>query len=182
MVRPLAARVSASVASIEDGFLHRGRLYPCEASAKLCVGSAMISTSETQWAAAHNGALLRGRRKSFGGDHRISVLARRDCHKCVRMRWKRDRGVTQWGAHRSRNGKLYRYYIDMDVLKRGAAPGPVTRSGISSLGSETGARHWIESANAEAARPRRRRSHCRSQGRQRSSRARRGRREPRCYR
>ena len=30
-------------------------------------------------------------------------------------------------SHTRRNGKLYRYYIDMDVLKRGAEPGPASR-------------------------------------------------------
>ncbi len=30
-------------------------------------------------------------------------------------------------SHTRRNGKLYRYYVDMDVLKRGAAPGPASR-------------------------------------------------------
>jgi hypothetical protein len=36
-------------------------------------------------------------------------------------------GTTMTPTHTRRNGKLYRYYIDMDVLKRGAAPGPVSR-------------------------------------------------------
>jgi site-specific DNA recombinase len=30
-------------------------------------------------------------------------------------------------SHTRRNGKLYRYYVDMDVLKRAAAPGPISR-------------------------------------------------------
>jgi site-specific DNA recombinase len=36
-------------------------------------------------------------------------------------------GTAMTPSHTRRNGKLYRYYIDMDVLKRGAAPGPVSR-------------------------------------------------------
>jgi hypothetical protein len=36
-------------------------------------------------------------------------------------------GAAMTPTHTRRNGKLYRYYIDMDVLKRGAAPGPVSR-------------------------------------------------------
>jgi site-specific DNA recombinase len=36
-------------------------------------------------------------------------------------------GAAMTPSHTRRNGKLYRYYIDMDVLKRGAAPGPVSR-------------------------------------------------------
>jgi site-specific DNA recombinase len=30
-------------------------------------------------------------------------------------------------SHTRRNGRLYRYYVAMDVLKRGAEPGPVNR-------------------------------------------------------
>jgi DNA invertase Pin-like site-specific DNA recombinase len=36
-------------------------------------------------------------------------------------------GTAMTPSHTRRNGKLYRYYISMDVLKRGAAPGPVSR-------------------------------------------------------
>jgi hypothetical protein len=36
-------------------------------------------------------------------------------------------GSAMTPSHTRRNGKLYRYYIDMDVLKRGAKPGPVSR-------------------------------------------------------
>jgi site-specific DNA recombinase len=36
-------------------------------------------------------------------------------------------GAAMTPTHTRRNGKLYRYYIDMDVLKRGGAPGPVSR-------------------------------------------------------
>jgi site-specific DNA recombinase len=36
-------------------------------------------------------------------------------------------GTAMTPSHTRRNGKLYRYYVDMDVLKRGAAPGPVSR-------------------------------------------------------
>jgi site-specific DNA recombinase len=36
-------------------------------------------------------------------------------------------GTAMTPTHTRRNGKLYRYYIDMDVLKRGAPPGPVSR-------------------------------------------------------
>jgi site-specific DNA recombinase len=36
-------------------------------------------------------------------------------------------GTAMTPSHTRRNGKLYRYYLDMDVLKRGAAPGPVSR-------------------------------------------------------
>src|SRR3981189_1388363 len=36
-------------------------------------------------------------------------------------------GTAMTPTHTRRNGKLYRYYLDMDVLKRGAAPGPVSR-------------------------------------------------------
>jgi site-specific DNA recombinase len=37
------------------------------------------------------------------------------------------RGTAMTPTHTRRNGKLYRYYIDMDVLKRGALPSPVSR-------------------------------------------------------
>jgi hypothetical protein len=30
-------------------------------------------------------------------------------------------------SHTRKNGKLYRYYVDMEVLKRGAEPGPASR-------------------------------------------------------
>jgi site-specific DNA recombinase len=36
-------------------------------------------------------------------------------------------GSAMTPSHSRRNGKLYRYYVDMDVLKRGVAPGPVSR-------------------------------------------------------
>ena len=36
-------------------------------------------------------------------------------------------GTAMTPTHTRRNGKLYRYYLDMDVLKRGAAPAPVSR-------------------------------------------------------
>jgi site-specific DNA recombinase len=36
-------------------------------------------------------------------------------------------GTAMTPSHTRRNGKLYRYYIDMDVLKRVAVPGPVSR-------------------------------------------------------
>jgi site-specific DNA recombinase len=36
-------------------------------------------------------------------------------------------GTAMTPSHTRRNGKLYRYYIDMDVLKRGAEPGSVSR-------------------------------------------------------
>jgi DNA invertase Pin-like site-specific DNA recombinase len=36
-------------------------------------------------------------------------------------------GTAMTPSHTRRHGKLYRYYVDMDVLKRGAAPGPVSR-------------------------------------------------------
>jgi hypothetical protein len=36
-------------------------------------------------------------------------------------------GSAMTPSHTRRNGKLYRYYIDMDVLKRGAEPGPRSR-------------------------------------------------------
>jgi site-specific DNA recombinase len=36
-------------------------------------------------------------------------------------------GTAMTPSHTRRNGKLYRYYVDMDMLKRGAAPGPVSR-------------------------------------------------------
>jgi DNA invertase Pin-like site-specific DNA recombinase len=36
-------------------------------------------------------------------------------------------GSAMTPSHTRRSGKLYRYYIDMDVLKRGAASGPVSR-------------------------------------------------------
>jgi site-specific DNA recombinase len=37
------------------------------------------------------------------------------------------RGTAMTPSHTRRNGKLYRYYVAMDVLKRGAEPGPVSR-------------------------------------------------------
>src|ERR1700730_3530672 len=36
-------------------------------------------------------------------------------------------GTAMTPSHTRRNGKLYRYYIDMDVLKRGAEPTPASR-------------------------------------------------------
>ncbi len=36
-------------------------------------------------------------------------------------------GAAMTPSHTRRNGKLYRYYVAMDVLKRGAEPGPVNR-------------------------------------------------------
>jgi site-specific DNA recombinase len=36
-------------------------------------------------------------------------------------------GTAMTPSHTRRNGKLYRYYVDMDVLKRGAEPGPAAR-------------------------------------------------------
>jgi DNA invertase Pin-like site-specific DNA recombinase len=36
-------------------------------------------------------------------------------------------GFAMTPSHTRRNGKLYRYYVAMDVLKRGAEPGPVSR-------------------------------------------------------
>src|SRR5262249_35305462 len=36
-------------------------------------------------------------------------------------------GTAMTPSHTRRNGKLYRYYIDMDVLKRAAPPGPISR-------------------------------------------------------
>jgi hypothetical protein len=36
-------------------------------------------------------------------------------------------GTAMAPSHTRRNGKLYRYYIAMDVLKRGMEPGPVSR-------------------------------------------------------
>jgi site-specific DNA recombinase len=36
-------------------------------------------------------------------------------------------GTAMTPSHTRRNGKLYRYYIEMDVLKRGVPPGPVSR-------------------------------------------------------
>jgi hypothetical protein len=36
-------------------------------------------------------------------------------------------GTAMTPSHTRRNGKLYRYYVDMDVLKRGAEPGPASR-------------------------------------------------------
>jgi site-specific DNA recombinase len=36
-------------------------------------------------------------------------------------------GAAMTPSHTRRNGKLYRYYVAMDVLKRGAQPGPVSR-------------------------------------------------------
>jgi site-specific DNA recombinase len=36
-------------------------------------------------------------------------------------------GSAMTPSHTRRNGKLYRYYVDMDVLKRGAEPGPASR-------------------------------------------------------
>jgi site-specific DNA recombinase len=36
-------------------------------------------------------------------------------------------GTAMTPSHTRRNGKLYRYYVDMDVLKRGTEPGPVSR-------------------------------------------------------
>jgi site-specific DNA recombinase len=36
-------------------------------------------------------------------------------------------GAAMTPSHTRRNGKLYRYYVAMDVLKRGAEPGPVSR-------------------------------------------------------
>jgi site-specific DNA recombinase len=36
-------------------------------------------------------------------------------------------GTAMTPSHTRRNGKLYRYYVAMDVLKRGAEPGPVGR-------------------------------------------------------
>jgi hypothetical protein len=36
-------------------------------------------------------------------------------------------GTAMTPSHTPRNGKLYRYYVAMDVLKRGAEPGPVSR-------------------------------------------------------
>jgi site-specific DNA recombinase len=36
-------------------------------------------------------------------------------------------GTAMTPSHTRRNGKLYRYYVSMDVLKRGAAPSPVSR-------------------------------------------------------
>src|SRR5262249_30024636 len=36
-------------------------------------------------------------------------------------------GTAMTPSHTRRNGKLYRYYVSMDVLKRGAAPDPVSR-------------------------------------------------------
>jgi site-specific DNA recombinase len=36
-------------------------------------------------------------------------------------------GAAMTPSHTRRNGKLYRYYVDMDVLKRAAPPGPVSR-------------------------------------------------------
>jgi DNA invertase Pin-like site-specific DNA recombinase len=42
-------------------------------------------------------------------------------------------GTAMTPSHTRRNGKLYRYYISMDVLKRGAAPGPVSRIAAGDL-------------------------------------------------
>src|SRR5262249_56201368 len=36
-------------------------------------------------------------------------------------------GSAMTPSHTRRNGKLYRYYVDMDVLKRGGEPGPASR-------------------------------------------------------
>jgi DNA invertase Pin-like site-specific DNA recombinase len=36
-------------------------------------------------------------------------------------------GSAMTPSHTRKNGRLYRYYVDMDVLKRGAAPGPGSR-------------------------------------------------------
>jgi site-specific DNA recombinase len=36
-------------------------------------------------------------------------------------------------THTRRNGKLYRYYVDMDVLKRGAEPTPASRIAAGDL-------------------------------------------------
>ena len=36
-------------------------------------------------------------------------------------------GSAMTPSHTRRRGKLYRYYIDMDILKRGAEPGPISR-------------------------------------------------------
>lgn len=36
-------------------------------------------------------------------------------------------GAAMTPSHTRRNGKLYRYYVAMDVLKRGMEPGPVSR-------------------------------------------------------
>src|ERR1051325_7279668 len=36
-------------------------------------------------------------------------------------------GTAMTPSHTRRNGKLYRYYVDMDVLKRGSEPGPSSR-------------------------------------------------------
>jgi site-specific DNA recombinase len=36
-------------------------------------------------------------------------------------------GTAMTPSHTRRNGKLYRYYVAIDVLKRGAMPGPVSR-------------------------------------------------------
>jgi len=36
-------------------------------------------------------------------------------------------GSAMTPSHTRRNGKLYRYYVDMDVLKRGAEPSPASR-------------------------------------------------------
>jgi site-specific DNA recombinase len=46
-------------------------------------------------------------------------------------------GTAMTPSHTRRNGKLYQYYIDMDVLKRSAPPGPVSRiaAGVSSVPS-----------------------------------------------
>jgi site-specific DNA recombinase len=36
-------------------------------------------------------------------------------------------GTAMTPSHTRRNGRLYRYYVSMDVIKRGAEPGPVSR-------------------------------------------------------
>jgi site-specific DNA recombinase len=36
-------------------------------------------------------------------------------------------GTAMTPSHTRRNGKLYRYYVSIDVLKRGTAPGPISR-------------------------------------------------------
>ena len=42
-------------------------------------------------------------------------------------------GTAMTPSHTRRNGKLYRYYVDMDVLKRGAEPGAASRIAAGDL-------------------------------------------------
>jgi site-specific DNA recombinase len=45
-------------------------------------------------------------------------------------------GSAMTPSHTRKNGKLYRHYVDMDVVKRGADPGPASRVVVAALSYE----------------------------------------------